>query len=631
MRERLQQQNPWLKARALSWLARLPFLDAYELSRLLNVTEKEVQWLLHDLGNIHWVDQVTPSSPEFTTLPLHVLAASAVSAFSCQLDIPENEVETTFAVGHRDEVRRLTRLEAYTFMNRIFAELAYDLHKEGLRWLAELRARPLARRSDSIPWWPPGTEGYGCLRSTLGWAPFFVAMDRPDAPLIHRRKRIADWYTFRDEGRGWGDYWLPPIFIVTSSAYASDQWAKAVQAAAGRRQVNTLEVWLADIDTVFSKGFVAGIWDDLDGVTESNLHRCLHRISELDATFAPWLRGDEVPMLLSPTQPKLQAWANQVVVSLVSGTPVGTAEALGGSHSFFPPPISRAIEGLGRHPLLTASELGVMLKVDRRRAERLVAGLLRDHLIEALPPLKDEPSGEPRYILAELALKLLAARDGVPFSTYLRNAPFTGRNQYSLAQHRLGPLLYHPEHTAGANRFFISMLDAPEAERPRLMRWFGPAESTFWLTHDGSRNWLQPDGLGDLHWQNQTRRFFLEWDRGTMRWREMSDKFRRYASLYTSFARSANPWTPDTVIVTSTPQRESSIWECWQSTMAESDCPPSLLLTSIESLVTRLGPFAKVWRTRADDLRRRTWAEAIDLWETERTDSTNQQLEDDDD
>src|SRR5262249_9634665 len=144
-------------------------------------------------------------------------------------------------------------------------------------------------------------------------------------------------------------------------------------------------------------------------------------------------------------------------------------------------------------------------------------------------------------------------------------------------------------------------------------------------------NWLQPDGIGNLSWRNRTRRFFLEWDRGTMRWQEMREKFDRYAALYSSFALSANPWTPDTVIVTSTPQRESSIWERWQSNRSGNEVPPSLLMTSVESLVTRLGPFGRVWRTSTDEVGRRTWAEAIDQWEAKRTDSTNQQLEDCDD
>jgi hypothetical protein len=267
-----------------------------------------------------------------------------------------------------------------------------------------------------------------------------------------------------------------------------------------------------------------------------------------------------------------------------------------------------------------------MLKLDRRRAERLVAGLLRDHLIESLPSLKDEPTGEPRYLLAELALKLLAARDGVPYQTYVQGGRFLGHTQDSRGQHRLGPLLFHPEHTAGINRFMVSMMAASQGERPKLARWFGHAESTFWLTQEGARNWLQPDALGELRRRNQTRRFLLEWDRGTMRCWEMREKFDRYAILHCSSSQAS-----DTVIVTSSPQRESSIWQCWQSAMAARDAPQSLLLTSVESLVARVGPFGRVSCMGAEGQRRYTWAEAIDLWEAERTDSTNQQMEDCDD
>lgn len=626
MDERLLQQNPWLKNEALSWLARLPFLDAYELSLLLDINTKKAQWLLHDLESIHWVDQISPSSPEFETQPLHLLATGAVSALSCQLGLTESEVEGKLPVGQRDTVRRLARIEPYTYMNRIFAELANDLRKEHAGWIAELRARPLSRRSNSLPWWPPGIEGYGCLRSSSGWAPFFAAMDRLDATFFHRRRRIAAWHTFRDEVRGWGDDWLPPIFVVSGSPQSTAQWSRIIAAAADRRLVNPLDVRLADVDTVFAKGFLSRIWDEPDGGTRSNLHQALSWINEPDATFAPWLRGDNAPPPLPP-QPKLQSWANQVAVSLASHSSTrGTAETLGALALVLTATDKTAVEVLGRHPMLTPQELGVMLNLDRRHTERLVAGLLRDHLIEALPPLKDEPSAEPRYLLAELALKLLAARDGVPYQTYVQGGRFLGHTQDAKGQHRLGPLLFHPEHTAGINRFMVSMMAASQDERPKLARWFGHAESTFWLTNEGARNWLQPDGLGELRWRNQTRRFLVEWDRGTMRWREMREKLDRYALLHCSSTQAS-----DTVIVTNSPQRESSIWECWESTMAARDAPSSLLLTSVESLVTRVGPFGRVWRMSASDLSRYTWAEAIDLWEPERADSANQQPEDCDD
>jgi hypothetical protein len=439
-------------------------------------------------------------------------------------------------------------------------------------------------------------------------------MEIHQVPVAYRRKRIADWYAFRDESHGWGDYWLPPIFVVTDDSYATDQWARAVVSAGDRRQVTTLDILMADIQTIFSHGFLNTAWTKPDGTCVSGFQGLSGR-NEPGATFARWLPGDKAPRPLPRSRPQLQAWANQVAGALPGGKLAGTSEELGALSLVLPATDKTAVEFLGEHPMLTPWELGVMLRLPRRRAERLVFGLTRDHLIESLPPLGDEPSGEPRYLLTELGLKLLAARAGVPYRAYVRSGPFLGRTQDREVQHRLGPLLYHPEHTAGINRFMASMAASLPGEAPRLTRWFGTSESTFWLTHDESRNWLQPDALGNLHWKGKTRRFFLEWDRGTMRWQEMREKFDRYASLYSSFARSANPWTPDTVIVTSSPQREGSIWERWQSTMAENEVPPSLLLTSVESLVTRLGPFGRVWRTSAGDLVRYTWGEAIDLWD----------------
>jgi hypothetical protein len=334
--------------------------------------------------------------------------------------------------------------------------------------------------------------------------------------------------------------------------------------AGDRRQVTTLDILMADIQTIFSNGFLNTIWTKPDGTSVTGLYRGLSfGSSEPDATLARWLPGDKAPRPLPPNRPQLQAWANQVALALPGGKLTGTSEELGALSLVLPAADKAAVEFLGEHPMLTPWKLGVMLRLSRRRAERLVSGLARDHLIESLPPLGDEPSGEPRYLLTELGLKLLAARAGVPSRAYVRGGPFLGRTLDREGQHRLGSLLYHPEHTAGINRFMASMAASPPGEARRLTRWFGTSESTFWLTQNENRNWLQPDALGNLHWKSKTRRFFLEWDRGTMRWREMREKFDRYALLHCSSTQAS-----DTVIVTNTPQRESSIWEYWQSAMA---------------------------------------------------------------
>ncbi|MPZ51081.1 MAG: hypothetical protein GEU75_17580, partial [Dehalococcoidia bacterium] len=602
MQERLRLQNPWLKGRALSWLARLPFLEAYELSLLLGVTEREAQWLLFDLQALRWVDQITPSSPWLQAEPLHLLNAGAVSAFACQLGISENEAQAIFPIGHRDVMHRLSRLETWATMNRLLADLVYDFSKSTSLQVDEVLALPISRKLNSS-WRPPGVEGYGCLKGSASWAPFFVAMDRSEAPLIHRRKRVADWYAFRDEGDGWGNYWMPTILIVAAGPQASEQWSEAILSAADRRQVEDLDILLTDAHTAISKGLFANIWHRPNNSSEGFLQGCLTWVNfEPVIAKAKWLPGTEAPVELSVRQPKLSVWANQVSASVVAGgAPAGTMEELAGVSLVIGATEKSAIQWLGSHPMLSAPELGIVLKLDERKAERLVSGLLRYHLVEALTPSKDE-SSEPRYLLTELGLKLLAARDGVPYRTHVRNGLFSGLTKDREGQHRLGPLLYHPEHTIGINRFFVGLIRESRPDGPRLATWWPPAESTLWFTHDDARTWLQPDGIGDLSWPGQTRRFFLEWDRGTMRWPEMTEKFRRYASYYACLANADDMRVPDTLIVTSSPQRESAIWERLESALAERDHPPGVFLTSYEPLIERLGPFADVWRSSADDL-----------------------------
>ena len=51
-----------LRAQALDWLARLPFLCAYDLSKLLSVGETRAQRILSELEGLGWCEWVATSS-----------------------------------------------------------------------------------------------------------------------------------------------------------------------------------------------------------------------------------------------------------------------------------------------------------------------------------------------------------------------------------------------------------------------------------------------------------------------------------------------------------------------------------------------------------------------------------------
>jgi len=82
------------------------------------------------------------------------------------------------------------------------------------------------------------------------------------------------------------------------------------------------------------------------------------------------------------------------------------------------------------------------------------------------------------------------------------------------------------DRTAGVNRFFVRLIRDGVKGGPRLVRWLSASEAAQKFTYGEVTHWLRPDGAGDVHSQGRVRRFYLEWDRGKVKWPDMIEKFR---------------------------------------------------------------------------------------------------------
>jgi hypothetical protein len=157
------------------------------------------------------------------------------------------------------------------------------------------------------------------------------------------------------------------------------------------------------------------------------------------------------------------------------------------------------------------------------------------------------------------------------------------------------------------NSFFVRLAASTPASA-RLLRWLNAAESTEWCEYGGKRHRLRPDGSAVVADAGQIRRFFLEWDRGTMRGPQMVQKFHYYAAYFASW-RSKGDVPPAVLVVTNSPHRENVIWHDLEAAFGEVKAKPSRFFTSLDSLVGRLGPFGPAWR-RFDSVRRVNWRDS---------------------
>jgi len=595
-----------LQLEAVVWLARLPFLGADELSLLLGVTKPQAARTLGELENLGWVEWVTAASPELDAERFYTLTGNSLGGVAQHTGLTGEGLELSFPVGRKEVLERLTRLETAVGLNLFASELVAAARDDVEVELEDLRSLPWGKRPAQA-WWPPEVEGYGCLRWGAWRAPFFVAWDRAGAPPFHRRKRVAGWYAFWNAEHAWGRDDIPPILVLHPGAEEAEQWAGAVLRASDRRQVAALHVFLGDAGCALSEGPLGAVWRRPDGSVRAHLcERLVWRLTIPPAAAAIRIGDPARPLeALSRDGPSLREWATQAVPSTQEGEKARRGqERLAALSLVTNTTEKRILEWLGHHPLLSADDLAVILRLAGQLPARLLDNLARYGLVQSTgKPLEIEAAPPRRYYLSELGLKLLAARDGVPPRRYARHGIVAASMpEKKKGGGRLGTLLRQLDHTVGVNRFFVRLIRDGAKGGPRLVRWLSASEAAQRFTYGEVTHWLRPDGAGDVHFQGQVRRFYLEWDRGTVKWPDMIEKFRSYAMYFVALQRRGTDpdATPHVLVVGVSPQREDAIWKVLQASIAEVGLQPTPFLTSVDTLVTRVGPFGLAWRSHGE-------------------------------
>lgn len=563
---------------AVRWLAGLPFLGVHDLALVTGQPDPDVEGVLREMKQDGLVDAVTPSSPELDSASLYVLAEPTRRWLRSTLG---GEAARTLPLAWRDVVHGLARLEATVVLNAFAAGLAASLHSADHE-VSDFRVLPVRRPQDA--WWPPGVQGYGCIRAVDGAAPFFVFVDRAGAPSAHRAALIAGWYRFRDSDQPWG-YDIPPILVLCPGQARESEWARAVLASAERRDSVPLRVLLTSV-VPGTDGFGLRTWQPVAGPSRAALMEWLpvrhsHHLA-LSSAPPPDLR----PPAPDEERQPLHRWAREVATGARNATTVEHAAAVALTTSMVE---KRLLECLARHPLLSEADLATVLHHDRRLVRSAVERATTQGLMTHIERSDDRCR---RYCLASAGLRVLALRDGVPVRRYARHAPVTvltaGEGE------RVPTLLQQREHTVGANSFFIGWLEGPRGG-PHLLSWLSAADSAIRFESGGRRRWLRPDGAGELRVGDEAFPFLLEWDRGTERLPVLAEKLARYAEYYQA-CRTSGAEPPALLFVTTTPQREQLVWQLAARLLRDASAQ---LRTTTASLVERRGPAHAIWRTEA--------------------------------
>ena len=586
-----------LEAEAAGWLARLPFLGADELSFLLGVTRHQATGLLGKLKRLGWVEHVDTSSPELEPERLYALTQACLPALAQRLGLTEGELQGSLPVGRREAQERLARLETAIGFNHFAAELVAGARDDIEVELEDVRALPSRRRSGQT-WWPPEVEGYGCLRWGQWHAPFFVAWDRAGSPPFHRRKRVAGWCAFRDTHHPWGREDIPPILVVCPGEAEAEQWSCALLAAY-RGLAAPLPVFLTDVTSALGEGPLGPVWRRPDGSVRAHLCERLAWRPAVPSEVRGRVLANPAAELEPTSQSgqQLRDWAREAVASSEGSSRVpGGLERLAALSLVTSSTEKRMLEWLGPHPLLSVDDLAVILRISCELAQHLLDNLLRHGLVDFTDrSLENEASGQRRYFLTHVGLKLLATRDGVPPRRYARYGIVAAAMPGKQGGGRLQTLLRQLDHTVGVNRFFVRLIADGGKSGPRLVRWLSASEAAQRFTCGDVPHWLRPDGAGDVYWQGKVRRFYLEWDRGTMHWPQTLNKLHAHASYFECLRRNGpeDNLFPTVLIVTASPARERLI--ACSLGLVFNPADVGHILTSLKTLISSIGPWSQIW------------------------------------
>lgn len=584
-----RRNNP--AADAIAWVTNLPLVSEAELALLTGQPARVVETLLAELVRAGWLDWVSPRSPELPDAKRYVLTPGATHLQPAVWPV-EHDAPQAARVHWSDALRRITCIELVASLNAASAWLvAGARHHEGLGNMSA-HAFPLTRRQDSM--WPAEVHAGLSLEQSEDSCPaadLYLAVARAGLPRTHVRAVVAGWY----------NHWQPeavprrpvPTLLICPDEATEVAWIDAIRDAAERRGLRTLPVLAVQAASLNPTAWVDAICKH--AATGNPVRLIEHLMPALPShECTPRTSGRVHPRPAVDPGLRLQVWAKDVgandgpasrargrVAQLAALRLSITAEQL------------RVLLGVGRYPLLTEADLALVLGLKPHFTRRNLSRCLTQGLVEAIVGPSGPASAGVRYVLTELGLRLLAARQRVPFRRFAEDGTFValGANGRDT---RLQTLLRQFEHTIGANSFFVRCLTARTDEDPRLVAWQSSFEATLEFDDGSGRRRIRPDGGGELRAGASTCHFVLEWDRGTERIAALLAKLDRYAAFYRSQLREAGE-PPRLLIVCPTPHREALFWNA-ATAVFTSESSRRYLFTAPAPLLERRGPFADIWR-----------------------------------
>jgi DNA-binding MarR family transcriptional regulator len=240
------------------------------------------------------------------------------------------------------------------------------------------------------------------------------------------------------------------------------------------------------------------------------------------------------------------------------------------------------------HPLLSQENLAGLFGMQASSIQILLRALQKaDYLVG------EESVTGLRWRLTEAGLRFVAASAQCSVRHLGFFPDFPGAE---LQQRGVRGRLREIRHTAGVYGFFADLASALRGVPDADLLWW----ETGWIcqrrfVYKERPYSLQPDALAAYRIGQQTRRFWLEWDRGTMNGRDLQVKFASYgAYLATHEWARGDTVSPVLLCVVPDVAQERVLARVAQAKLVSR--PETFLYTTTTGLLAREGMLAPIWK-----------------------------------
>jgi hypothetical protein len=405
-----------------------------------------------------------------------------------------------------------------------------------------------------------------------------------DLPVM--RERLEQMLHWRESSERWSFYkTFPPLLVVAPTRHQRDLWVQSAQEAAAHLRLAPLKGACAIL--VEGSPWLYS-WHHLDS----------SGVVVLQSLVAPLVPQAIPSGLLAPRQiePGTVRRRGENGNKVVIGNFQARAKHLEANEadlkskaqiSLFslslPHRYLELLQQIYALPLIAPHELALLLQRETETLQRYLFDLQRLHCLEMVAT-----ECEKRLVLTETGLRLIAALLGVSL-THIAKCDATHHWQQRGIEHALSTI----EHTAGIYTF-LAKTQQQAKKIGHEVCWWETTRSFRRYRFQGAWHNLMPDALFGYQTKERHVEAWLEWDRGSMHLKPMTEKFEAYAHYIRSQQyRQDHRTAPTLLLVAPQNGREQSLRAVMASVFGTL---PLTFWTTTEPLLHVQGPLAAIWK-----------------------------------